>query len=307
MSRLISAIAGFVLLVAPEGALGETMQMLVNRQPRTYLIERPATRGPLPTIIMLHGLDSTGERIAQRTGLGQSAPREGFVAIFPQGLAQRWNHFPRGQEPAQFVQKFQRIGGVPDDVAFLRMLVAELVQRSISDPSRIYLAGLSNGGLLTLRTICTAPDAFAAIGLLVASMPEHTGAVCQLSKPMPVLMLSGTSDDLIPYHGGTVPNSSVSVWSTDRVISFFHRLNGCDGSVGRSVVPGLPQRIEVEYAGPCRGGPVVLYRVIGGTHRTTPDALITGQLLLDFFRDKIRSASSDLPAQRATRSEYTPK
>ena len=38
----------------------------------------------------------------------------------------------------------------------------------------------------------------------------------------------------------------------------------------------------------CAGGPVLAYRVVDGTHWSTPGALNTGKLLLDFFRDAAR-------------------
>jgi hypothetical protein len=58
--------------------------------------------------------------------------------------------------------------------------------------------------------------------------------------------------------------------------------------------------------------PVVIYRVVGGNHATAPDTLNAGQLLLDFFRDKVRSNAGNIAAGpqqavaagRVTRVEY---
>jgi hypothetical protein len=105
-------------------------------------------------------------------------------------------------------------------------------------------------------------------------------------------MLGGTADQEVPYAGGVVSQSTLSVWSFERLTTFFRQINECDGSAGRSVVPGIQQRVEIEYSGPCRSGPVVIYRVVGGTHASAPDTLHTGQLLLDFFRDKVRRPPS---------------
>jgi polyhydroxybutyrate depolymerase len=82
--------------------------------------------------------------------------------------------------------------------------LADVTQRGLSDPARIYLTGLSNGGFLPLSMLCTAGDSFAAVGLLITSMPEDTGADCHSSTPLPVLMLGGTADQVVPYGGGVV-------------------------------------------------------------------------------------------------------
>ena len=98
--------------------------------------------------------------------------------MFPEAVGGVWNIFPPGKQTAQYVQYFQRHSHLPDDVAFLRMLVADLVQAGISDPKRIYLAGRSLGGSMTLRMACVDAGSFAAIGLLIAAMPGAVGSDC---------------------------------------------------------------------------------------------------------------------------------
>jgi polyhydroxybutyrate depolymerase len=118
------------------------MQLTVDGRARAYQLVRPSEQGPRPTFIMLHGLGGTGAEIAKRSGLDQSAPRAGFVGVFPDGVRNRWNSFPPGTEPALYTERNREFGGTPDDVAFLKALVADLVRRGISDPKRIYLAGV---------------------------------------------------------------------------------------------------------------------------------------------------------------------
>ena len=266
----------------------DTARLVVGGQERTYLIERPVITGPRPTVVMLHGINGTAEQIAQRTRLAHFGPRDGFVVVFPQSHANAWNRFAAGKETPRALEYFRKSGGPPDDVGFLKMLVADLIQRGISDPARIFLAGLSNGGFLTLYMLCTAADSFAAMGLLVTSMPDDTGSECRPPTPLPVLVLGGTADQVVPYGGGLVSQSTINVWSFEQMTAFLRKVNGCVGEPGRSVVPGIQQRVEIEYAGPCRSGPIVTYKIVGGTHATAPDALNTAQLLLDFFRDKAR-------------------
>jgi polyhydroxybutyrate depolymerase len=108
--------------------------------------------------------------IAQSTKLGTLAPQRGFVAVFPDGLRQQWNFFPPGKEPESFVKDSKASGGVPDDGAFLKGLVDDLVRSGIADPRRVYVVGESNGGLMALRMLCTDANLFAGAALLAAAM-----------------------------------------------------------------------------------------------------------------------------------------
>jgi polyhydroxybutyrate depolymerase len=279
------------LALAASSAYGETLQLAVDGVTRTYLLERPAMQEPRPTIIMLHGAGGSPALEAQSSGLGALAPRQGFVAVFPEGRGGRWNHLPPGAESAQFVRVFDPYGGAPDDVSFLKSLVADLVRRGISDPTRIFLAGESAGGIMALRMVCADGELFAGVGLLIAAMPEPTGIDCEPARPLPVLMINGTADQVLPYDGGSsappdraFPSGTFNVWSTERLVDFFRWLNICVAPPERSVAPGWhPQKVEIEQSMQCGGGPVISYRVVGGGHAVPAD-LDVGQLLLNFFR-----------------------
>lgn len=288
------ALATVAVWVAASGGVDavETLNYVVNGQTRTALLARPAASRPSPTIIMLHGANGTAQGIADQTGLLRLAPQNGFVAVFPQANTIVWNRYPPGQESPQAVEFFRDRGGLPDDVGFLKLTVSNLVRRAIVDVSRIYIAGLSNGGFMTLSMVCNEAGLFAGAGLIIASMIEQAGQDCRPLRPLPIVMLNGTADVVVPYDGGPVAalspqqTSPFSVWSADRTAAFFRKTNGCEGNPERSVLPGQsPHRIEVERATKCTGGPVTAYRVVGGTHGSTPQALSTGQMLLDFFRD----------------------
>lgn len=268
-------------------ARAETIQISVNGQQRTYIIEAPSVPGPRPTIIMLHGAGRQGADIAWDTGLGQSAPRAGWIAVFPNGRAGRWNFFPPGKETAKDLSFFQQNGGLPDDVGFIRQIVSDLVRRGISDPRRVYISGLSLGGVMALRITCVDPGTFASAGLLIAAMSEVTGADCRPSKPLPLLFINGTADTAIPYAGGLSQRGD-PIWSAGRLGEFFRKLNGCAGNPEQSVFPGNhPHKIEIEHWPRCAGGVVVHYRVVGGGH-SIPTSMNAGQLLLNFFQSTSR-------------------
>src|ERR1044072_3387758 len=96
VNRLIRKTALFVLVtfLAASSVSAETLQLSVGGQPRAFLLERPSGQRPRPPIIMLHGAGRKAADIAGETGLAQIAPREGWVAVFPEGRGSRWNFFP---------------------------------------------------------------------------------------------------------------------------------------------------------------------------------------------------------------------
>ena len=147
---------------------------------------------------------------------------------------------------------------------------------------------------MTLTMFCTEGTLFAGIGLITASMTELTGEECPASKPLPLIVMNGTADVVVPYRGGTVApidgrsaRGTFAVWSTDRLVLHFRRLNKCAQPPESSLLSGQQsEKVELDRWTSCAGGVVAAYRVIGGTHGSTPAALQIGKLLLDFFRGR---------------------
>src|SRR4029079_19567925 len=137
------------------------------------------------------------------------------------------------------------------------------------------------GGLMTLRMACEHANLFAGIGLLISGMSEPEGAVCRPAKPLPLLMLNGTADSLMPYGGGTVAGldgapgrGPFGVWPAERLVEFFRQLNGCAEPAQISVAASHSQgQVELERSTRCAGAPVEFYRVVGGSHNTSTPGL----------------------------------
>ena len=266
----------------------EPTQLVVDGRTRTFVLARPSGQARSPTIIMLHGFGGTGADLARRTGLDQLAPRNGFVAVFPDGLRNRWNFFPPGKELPDFIRDSAQVGGVPDDAGFLTLLIAELVRRGISDPRRIYLAGYSNGSFMTLRMMCADTGLFAAIGLLAGGMPDLLAAECSPKTPIAALMINGTNDPTVPYAAAGAARQCFHRLAGRAPGGVFAHAQRCAGSAEESVLPS-PARNTIEAARwtGCAGAPLSFYRMIGGDH-STPFQFNVGQVLLDFFRDQVR-------------------
>jgi polyhydroxybutyrate depolymerase len=275
------------LLAMVSAVSAETRQLTVDGDARTFLLMRPPGQGPHPTIIVLHGGNGDADEEMRRSGLGQRGAQQGFATAFPQAKGGYWNFFPPGKENGQYKRHFKRLGGVPNDVAFLKMVVAVLTKGGIADPKRIYLAGRSLGGVMALKLACVDAGSFAAIGVLISTMPDVTGSECQPARPIPVLIINGTDDRVLPYRGERGMQGHI-LWPTKRLVDFFRVLNGCTEPAQQSELPGKHvHKVLVERSTGCTGAPVVLYSVVGGGHELPP-ALNASRTLLDFLHDKMR-------------------
>ena len=298
LTILAGAVAVAVSLYLPKNANSvqaegnyQELTMNVGDQSRSYVLIRPSASGPLPTVIFLHGKGGSANRL-RWTGFGEVGPRDGFVTVLPNGRGGQWNVFPPGVR--DLLPGMARRGGIGTDTAFIKQLVADLISRNIADPKRIYVGGVSNGGIMAFRMACDSPQLFAAIGVISASMPDYGGQDCHPPKPLPLLMINGTEDDIVPYSGGSTAGG-LQVWGADRTIAFFRKLNGCNGAGKRSQmqraggVTGPP--IVVDRWSACSGAPVVIYSIVGGGHEAGGGGGIDGrftaaQTLWDFFSDK---------------------
>jgi polyhydroxybutyrate depolymerase len=218
----------------------------------------PTESEPAPTVIVLHGAVSNAAWAAGRTGFAEAAAARGFAAVFPQGRGAQWN-----------IERAPLSPNV-DDASFLRRLAIELVERGVTDPDRIYIAGVSSGGMMALRMVCEASDLFAGAGLVIASMPVATGASCRPARPVPIVMFNGTADRVVPYRGGGVGPLSLAgrVWGVDNTAEFLADANGCgprprssDAFIGKTSVT------RIAWVGCDRDASVTLYRVNGGRHK----------------------------------------
>jgi polyhydroxybutyrate depolymerase len=177
--------------------------------------------------------------------------------VFPQGLRGCWND---GRNPFPWRA---------DDVAFLKVLAGELIADQVAEPGRIYLAGVSNGGMMAMRMVCEASDLFAGVGTIIANMPSSIGAKCQPARPTPVVMFNGSADRWVPYNGGGVGPLHFGgfVWGTEQTADFMAQANGCAVRPAVSDVSIDAMSVtRLAWTGCDRRANVTLYRVNGGRH-----------------------------------------
>jgi polyhydroxybutyrate depolymerase len=253
-----------VLLLCPISAYAAVTNqgsILVQGEQRTFLMSAPDDRArapALPIVIVLHGGMGNGRHVADQTGLINYVDKDKFIAVFPDGKDTHWND---GRNTTS--------SGL-DDIAFLRELVTYMVQKSAGDPKRVFVVGISNGGMMALRMACDAADVVTAIGAVAANMPADLVGRCRPARPVPVVLFNGTKDQIVPWSGGPVATSKVfdtpggDVVSSIDTFGLWSRLDGC-GETSVNTVPGT--HVNRHTSKNCRSGSeVMLYAIDGGGH-----------------------------------------
>lgn len=186
-----------------------------------------------PLVVVLHGGGGNASSIERSTGFSELADEEGFIVVYPNGTGNfkstllTWN---AGHCCAYALENDT------DDVGFFRAMIDEIKSRLNIDPDRIYVTGMSNGGMMTHRLGAECSDIVSAIAPVAGSIGGK-GAVNsplwippQPSKPVSVLIIHGTADSHVLYEGGHGPDTTgtrVDISVTESV-EFWAKANGCD-------------------------------------------------------------------------------
>ncbi|MEZ5135872.1 MAG: PHB depolymerase family esterase [Acidimicrobiales bacterium] len=197
-----------------------TLAATVGGYARTATLRRPATLadGPVPLVIVLHGLGGSGTEQASASGFAELADAEGFLAVFPDGIDDRWID----ESMAIFM-------GGPDDVAYLRQLVDQVDAQHPVDRSRVFVTGFSNGAGMSVRMACDAADLVAAVGPVSGGNVGETLDGCTPSEPVSVVQYHGTDDPIIRAAGGEgrLGDLRVPSFPVDDLAAFWATADGC--------------------------------------------------------------------------------
>jgi polyhydroxybutyrate depolymerase len=215
--------------------------------------EYPAEHA-LPLVVNLHGSGANAAvQEEQASRMDATADAHGFLVAYPQGERRTGNGFAWNipGTPAWSASG-------PDDVAFIRQLVAAVRASYCVAPGRVYGTGFSGGARMVSQLACAADPIFAAVapvGGLRAPSPCPAG-------PVPVLGIHGSADLQNPYEG-----HGQSYW-TYGVPEAAHRWavhNGCGSTAAvRTEAPGVT---VAAYHG-CHGSAdVELHTVLGKGHQ----------------------------------------
>jgi polyhydroxybutyrate depolymerase len=232
-----------------------------------WLLRPPAARAPMPVVFVLHGGAVADGRQTFREGFHLLGARDGVATVHPSGVGAGWND---GRDTPFLLAR----GGAADDVAFFRTMIDTLIAEGIADPGRVYVTGGSNGGMMTMRLVCELADRIAAAAPFVSLLPVKLQERCVPSRPVPIMLMLGTADRMMPFAGGPVAamsgNDRGVVLSAADSLAFWRRQNRCGEPVSREALsdtdPADGTRVRMERSTGCVA-PVEAVLVEGGGHR----------------------------------------
>jgi len=91
-----------------------------------------------------------------------------------------------------------------DDVGFISALIDYLVKTLNVDPNNFYVTGMSNGAMMTHRLALELTDKITAVATVAGNIPEDQLQSGTPKRAIPVLIISGTDDPMMPWDGGYV-------------------------------------------------------------------------------------------------------
>jgi len=161
-----------------------------------------------------------------------------------------------------------------DDVKFIKTLISKLMKTHKVNAKRVYVTGVSNGGLMTLRLGCDLSQKLSALAPVIANIPQKYIGQCKPKTVLPILLMNGTADPIVPYYGGEMKlfkKRMGRVVSTDRTIGFWRKHNHCHKTPTITHVPDVNKRdksnVKVStYKGCKHNATVKLYSIQGGGH-----------------------------------------
>jgi polyhydroxybutyrate depolymerase len=233
----------------PLAAGGHRLAPIDGRVPVVVHVGAKAKPGA-PLVLALPGAGQTAGDFAAYTGYSALADREGFSVAYPTATGKRpfWN-------------MSGTVAGKPDDVAYLRRVIAAALAATCADPDRVGVTGVSNGGGMSARLACDAADVIAAAAPVAGGY--GTLPACHPSRPVPILEVHGVIDQVVPYDGkGPSAAGAVSTF-----LAQWRRLDGCTGAARRTT-PGA-QVVQLRWDS-CSGGTVVQHVRIGDADHGWP-------------------------------------
>jgi polyhydroxybutyrate depolymerase len=253
--------------VTPGDALDATITVGEKSHPYRLFVPAGLTAGtPVPLVLDLHGLNEPHQAQAAVSGWETMSKTEHLIVVTPRGgdVIPTWNATVSENNP---------------DTAYLRALIDKTETELCVDESRVYVGGISNGGLESSIVGCKLTDKVAAVGLVSGIVVPPP---CQSERPMPVIVFWGKLDCVLPFYGGlgpclvggekgvprtapsAPPKENAGVLPVETTVAAWASRNGCDAKPTTTTVADHTEKQT--YEGCKDGASVELYVIANGGH-----------------------------------------
>jgi polyhydroxybutyrate depolymerase len=178
-----------------------------RRSFRLYVPGPVAAGQRLPVVVAFHGFKDTGRNMERYSGLSALASRDHFIVAYPNAIDGDWAIYSRGPRGDA-------------DLDLVRATLGYAETHDCVDRTRVFAAGVSNGGGEASRVACALANRITAVAIVAGDyrrMPP-----CDPQNPVSVFDIHATSDPIVPYlgapgtHDGSVPRFLAMWRSLDR-------------------------------------------------------------------------------------------
>ncbi len=199
-------------LVGPAPGESKVLRLPSGRQ---FLLQLPRDYDSTRAWPVVFGFHGWGETSAMMHGYTNFDAAEA-ISVFPQGVERAWATAP-----------YAKTSGA-EDVAFVEEILDAVRATYRVDDSRLYAAGMSNGGGFAVYLSCSLPDVFRSVASISAAYYFQIHDSCA-DKPVGRLDIHGTDDPVVSYFGGRRHGETYR--SVGEVLAMDQRRNRCSDQV----------------------------------------------------------------------------
>jgi polyhydroxybutyrate depolymerase len=144
-------------------------------------------------MVVFHSGNGSASRIEELSRLNTFAEPLGFLVAYPESVTGDW---AEGCDCSK--ADLQAV----NDTGLVWTLIDTLAAECRIDRRRVYAVGYSAGGLFVYRLACELSDMIAGVASVAGPMSEPLSVKCRPSRPVSVLLIHGTEDEVLSYFGG---------------------------------------------------------------------------------------------------------
>jgi polyhydroxybutyrate depolymerase len=248
----------------------------LQRDYRLHVPPAAASGKPLPLVLNLHGATQNGQLEEITSDMDPNADMNGYLVAYPDGtrISKVLTPDPVAKD-AQYGWNAGMCCGLPvtkhiNDVGFLLKVISDIAAKTPVDLRRVYMTGISNGGMMAYAMATEASGHFAAISSISGQVEIP---VIHPTRPVPTMEFHSVDDPIAKFDGTPNKNPLLRL-SVMEGIDQWVKADGCNKKpvTGTELVGAAGSISAGETATPisythCRSGAeVALWRFTGSGH-----------------------------------------
>jgi polyhydroxybutyrate depolymerase len=248
----------------------------VQRDYRLHVPPAAASGNPLPLVLNLHGATQNAQLEEITSDMDPNADMNGYLVAYPDGtrIAKVLTPDPVAKN-AQYGWNAGQCCGLPvtkhiNDVGFLLKVIANIASKTPVDLRRVYMTGISNGGMMAYAMAAEASGHIAAVSSVSGQVEIP---VIHPTRSVPTMEFHSVNDPIAKFDGTPGKNPLLRL-SVMQGIEQWVKADGCKTKplTGTPIVGAAGSISAGETATPitytrCRSGSeVALWRFTGSGH-----------------------------------------